>query len=143
MEKEKMMKEQQQVKEEVKTEVQEQDKVDPLVKKEIVKVENFNFLRLYFFLLYTFISINNLSIFLNMYSFLTYSLYRGSRKNKEADAGGADGEGEEDEGVAAGEGGGEDGGSGTGESGSAGEEGDREGEGRKFQLFTTLLFSII
>ena len=37
---------------------------------------------------------------------------------------------------------GEDVGSGTGESGSAGEEGDREGEGGKFQLFTTLLFSI-
>ena len=33
MEKEKMMKEQQQAKEEVKTEVQEQEKVDPLVKK--------------------------------------------------------------------------------------------------------------
>ena len=33
MEKEKMMKEQQQVKEEVKTEVQEQEKVDPLVKR--------------------------------------------------------------------------------------------------------------
>ena len=51
MEKEKMMKEQQQVKEEVKTEVQEQEKVDPLVKKEIVKVkvEIFNFLPLYFF----------------------------------------------------------------------------------------------
>ena len=48
MEKEKMMKEQQQVKEEVKTEVQEQEKVDPLVKKEIVKVklESFNFLPL-------------------------------------------------------------------------------------------------
>ena len=72
MEKEKMMKEQQQVKEELKTEVQEQEKVDPLVKKEIVKVkvENFNFLPLYFFLLYNFISINNLSIFLNMYNFL-------------------------------------------------------------------------
>ena len=70
MEKEKMMKEQQQVKEEVKTEVQEQEKVDPLVKKEIVKVkvENFNFLPLYFFLLYNFISINNnnLSKFLKM-----------------------------------------------------------------------------
>ena len=52
MEKEKMMKEQQQVKKEIKTEVQEQKKVDPLVKKEIVKVkvENFNFLTLYFFL---------------------------------------------------------------------------------------------
>ena len=51
MEKEKMMKEQQQAKEEVKTEVQEQEKVDPLVKKEIVKVkvEIFNFLPLYFF----------------------------------------------------------------------------------------------
>ena len=51
MEKEKMMKEQQQAKEEMKTEVQEQEKVDPLVKKEIVKVkaENFNFLPLYFF----------------------------------------------------------------------------------------------
>ena len=57
MEKEKMMKEQQQVKEEVKTKVQEQEKVDPLVKKEIVKVkvENFNFLLHYFFLLYTLI----------------------------------------------------------------------------------------
>ena len=56
MEKEKMMKEQQQVKEELKTEVQEQEKVYPLVKKEIVKVkvENFNFLPLYFFLLYNF-----------------------------------------------------------------------------------------
>ena len=47
MEKEKMLKEQQQVKEEVKTEVQGdvKEKVgDPLVKKEIVKVkvENFN-----------------------------------------------------------------------------------------------------
>ena len=50
---EKMMKEQQQVKEEMKTEVQEQEKVSPLVKKEIlkVKVESFNFLPLYFFLL--------------------------------------------------------------------------------------------
>ena len=48
MEKEKMMKEQQQAKEEVKTEVQEQEKVDPLMKKEIVKVkvEIFNFLPL-------------------------------------------------------------------------------------------------
>ena len=37
--------------EEVKTEVQEEEKVDPLVKKEIVKVkvENFNFLPLIFF----------------------------------------------------------------------------------------------
>ena len=71
MKKEKMMKEQQQVKEEVKTEAQEQEKVDPLVQKEIVKVrvENFNFLPLYFFLLYYFISINNLSIFLNMLIF--------------------------------------------------------------------------
>ena len=84
MEKEKMMKEQQRVKEEVKTEVQEQEKVDPLVKKEIVKVkmENFNFLPFYFSLLYIFISINNLSIFLNMYSFLRYSLYRGSGKRR-------------------------------------------------------------
>ena len=75
MEKKKMMKEQQQVKEEVKTEVQEQEKIDPLMKKEIVKVkvEIFNFLPFYFFLLYNFISINNLSIFLNMYSFLRYS----------------------------------------------------------------------
>ena len=66
MEKEKMMKEQQQMKEEVKKKVQEQEKVDPLVKKEIVKVkvENFIFLALYFFLLYNFISITNLSIFL-------------------------------------------------------------------------------
>ena len=84
MEKEKMMKEQQQVKEEVKTEVQEQEKVDPLVKKEIVKVkvENFNFLPLYFFLLYNFISNNNLSLFLNIYSFLRYILYRGSGKRR-------------------------------------------------------------
>ena len=46
MKKEKRMKEQQQVKEELKTEFQEQEKVDPLMKKEIVKVkvENFNFL---------------------------------------------------------------------------------------------------
>ena len=45
MEKEKMMKKQQ-VKEELTTEVQEQEKVDTLVKKEIVKVkvENFNIL---------------------------------------------------------------------------------------------------
>ena len=52
MEKEKMMKEQQQVKKEVKTEVEEQGKVDPQVKKEIVKVkvEIFSFLPLYFFL---------------------------------------------------------------------------------------------
>ena len=66
MEKEKMIKEQQQAKEEVKTEVQEQEKVDPLVKKEImkVKVENFNFLSLYFFLIYNLISINNRSIVL-------------------------------------------------------------------------------
>ena len=80
MEKEKIIKEQQQVKKEVKTEVQEQEKVNPLVKKEIVKVkvENFNLLPFYFFLLYNFISINNLSFFLNMYSFLRYSLYRGS-----------------------------------------------------------------
>ena len=50
----------------MKTEVQEQDKVDPLVKKEIVKVkvENFNFLSLYFFLIYNLISINNRSIVL-------------------------------------------------------------------------------
>ena len=48
-----MMKDQQQAKEEVKTEVQEQEKVDPLVKKEImkVKVEKFNLIPLYFFLL--------------------------------------------------------------------------------------------
>ena len=48
MEKEKMMKEHQQVKEEAKTEVQDQEKVDPLVKKKIVKVkvESFNFLPL-------------------------------------------------------------------------------------------------
>jgi len=45
--------------------------------------------------------------------------------NDLSNAGGADGEGEDDEVAAAGEGGGEDGGSGTGESGSAGEEGDR------------------
>ena len=77
-----------------------------------------------------------------MYSFLRYSLYRGSAKRRSS-KGGAYGEGEDDEGTVAGEGGGEDGGSGTGESGSAGEEGDREGEGGKFQLFTTLLFSII
>ena len=79
MEKEKMMKEQQQVKEEVKTDVQEQEKLDPLVKKEILKVnvENFNFLPLYFFLLNNLITINKLSIFLKMYSFLRYSLYRG------------------------------------------------------------------
>ena len=66
-----MEKEQQQAKEEVKTEVQEQEKVNPLVKKEIVKVkvENLNFLPHYFFLLYNFIFIINLSIFLNMYSF--------------------------------------------------------------------------
>ena len=84
MEKDKMMKERQQVKEEVKTEVQEQEKVIPLVMKEIVKVkvENFNFLPLYFFLLYIFISINNLSIFLKMYSFLIYSLYRGNGKRR-------------------------------------------------------------
>ena len=65
-----MMKKQQ-AKKEVKTEVQEQEKVDPLMKKEIVKVkvENFNFLPLNFLLLYNFISINNLSIFLNIYSF--------------------------------------------------------------------------
>ena len=66
------MKEQQQSKEEVKKEVQEHEKVDPLVKKEIVKVkvENFNFFPLYYILLYNFSSINNLGIFLNMYSFL-------------------------------------------------------------------------
>ena len=65
-EKEKMIREQQQVKEEVKTEVQEQEKMNPLVQKEIVKVkvEKFNFLPLYFFLFYNFISINNLSKFL-------------------------------------------------------------------------------
>ena len=82
IEKEKMMKEQQQAKEEVMTEVQEQEKVDPLVKKEIVKVkvENFNFLPLYFFLLYNFISINNLSIFLNMYSFLVEFISRQRRQ---------------------------------------------------------------
>ena len=51
-------------------------------------------------------------------------------------------DGEDDEG-AAGEGGYEDRCSGTGESGSAGEVGDRESEGGKFKLFTTLLFSII
>ena len=86
MDKEKIMKEQHQVKEEVKTEVQEQEKVDPLVKKEIVKVklENFNFLPLKFFLLYHIISINNLSIILNMSSFLRYSLYRvsGERRSR-------------------------------------------------------------
>ena len=38
------------MKEEVKTEVQEQEQVNPLVKKEIVKVKNFNYLPLYFFL---------------------------------------------------------------------------------------------
>ena len=39
------------MKEEVKTEVQEQEKMDPLVKKEIVKVkvENFKFLHFTFF----------------------------------------------------------------------------------------------
>ena len=84
MGKEKMMKEQQQVKEEVKTEVQEQEKVDPLVKKKIVKVkvEIFNFLPFYFFILNSFISINDLSIFLNMYSFLRYNLYRGSKERR-------------------------------------------------------------
>ena len=57
MEKKKMIKEQQQAKEEVKAEVQEQEKVDPLVKKEIMKmkVENFNFLPLYYFLIYDYI----------------------------------------------------------------------------------------
>ena len=90
--------------------------MDPLVKKEIVKlmVKVFNFLPFYFFLLHNFISINNLSIFLDMYSFLRYSLYRGSGERR-SNKGGADGEGEDDEG-AAGEGGDEDGGSGTGES---------------------------
>ena len=54
MEKEKMMKEQQQAKEEVKTEVLEQEKVDPLVKKEIVKVkvENFNYTFFYYLILF-------------------------------------------------------------------------------------------
>ena len=84
MEKEKMMKVQQQVKEEVKTEVQEQEKVDPLVKKEIVrvKVENFHLFTTLLFLLDNFISINNLSIFPNIYSFLRYILYRGSGKRR-------------------------------------------------------------
>ena len=84
MEKDKMMKEQQQVKGELKTEVQKQEKVDPLVKKEIVKVENFNFLPLYFCLLFYFISINSLNIFSNMYSFLRYSIYRcsGERRSR-------------------------------------------------------------
>ena len=77
-----------------------------------------------------------------MYSFLRYSLYRGSG-DKEADAGDADGEGEDDERAAVGEGKGEDGVLGTGESGSAGEEGYREDKGGKFQLFTTLLLSFI
>ena len=82
MKKEKMIKEQQQAKEEVKTEVEEQEKVDPLKKKENVKmkVKNFNFLPFYFFILNSFISINDLSIFLNMYSFLRYNLYRGSKE---------------------------------------------------------------
>ena len=54
MEKEKMMKEHQQVKEEAKTEVQDQEKVDPLVKKKIVKVkvENFIFTFFYYIILF-------------------------------------------------------------------------------------------
>ena len=75
-----------------------------------------------------------------MYSFLRYSLYRGSGERRSR-CRRHDGEGEDDKGAAAGEGGGEYGGLGAGESGSTREEGDREGYDGKFQLFTTLLFS--